>query len=169
MAYVETNFRANDGSGPMAHYLNVSEAVGTGCPNRPDDVALVQSFLHSLGNLPESPVQRSPLLIDGLFHVGLARGICLFQSLVRRVLRRRQSGETILVDGLILPARGVYVEGLRMYTIVALNKAYAHYYWHDYLQKYPLIQAEAVAAALSEGERLETVASPQRKQSTARS
>lgn len=160
VAYVETSFRANDGSGPMVHYMNVTEAVGTGCPNRPDDVALIQTFLNSLGNLPESPVQGSPSPVDGRFSVPLARGICLFQSLVRKVLRRRQSGETIVVDGLILPARGVYVEGLRMYTIVALNKAYAHYYWHDYLQKYPLVQAEAVSRLERCALQLETDASP---------
>lgn len=153
----------------MVHYLNVSEAVGTGCPNRPDDVALVQSFLNSLANLPESPVQRFPLPIDGLFHEGLARGVGFFQSLVRRVLRRRRSGETIRVDGLVLPARGVYVEGLRLYTIVALNKAYAHYYWHDYLQKDPLTRAEAAAAALSEAGRRERAANPQHSSSTAQS
>ncbi len=132
----------------MVHYLNVGEAVGIGCPNRPDDVALIQTFLHSLGNLPESPVQGVPLAIDGVFRPGLGRGVSLFQKLVRRVLRRRQGGESIDVDGLVLPARGVYVEGgLRMYTIVALNKAYAHYFWHDYLQQWPLVKAESVAAA----------------------
>jgi hypothetical protein len=131
----------------MVHYLNVTEAVGTGCPNRPDDVALIQTFLQSLGNLPESPVQGSPLEVDGVWHPNLGRGIVLFQKLVRRVFRRRGAGESIDVDGLIVPARGVYVEGLRMYTIVALNKAYAHYFWHDYLQKWPMIKAEAVILA----------------------
>lgn len=153
----------------MAHYLSVSEPVGTGCPNRPDDVALVQIFLKSLGNLLESPVRSSSLAIDGVFDVTLARGIWLFQSLVRRILRRRQNGETILVDALILPAQGVYVEGLRLYTIVALNKAYAHYYWYDYLEKYPLTKAKAVAAELSEAGKRETAANPQRSSSTAQS
>jgi hypothetical protein len=131
----------------MVHYLNVTDAVGTGCPNRPDDVALIQTFLQSLGNLPESPVQGSPLDVDGVWHPNLGRGIVLFQKLVRRVFRRRGAGESIDVDGLIVPARGVYIEGLRMYTIVALNKAYAHYFWHDYLQKWPMIKAEAVILA----------------------
>jgi hypothetical protein len=73
------------------------------------------------------------------------------------------------VDGLILPARGVYVEGLRLYTIVALNKAYAHYDWHGYLDKYPLVKAEAVAAAFSEAGRRETAANPRRSSSTVQS
>jgi hypothetical protein len=141
----------------MVHYLNVSESVGISCPNRPDDVALIQVFLNSLGNLPESPVQGVPVEIDGIFRPGLTRGISLFQKLVRKVLRRRGSGETIDVDGLVVPATGVYVEGLRMFTIVALNKAYAHYYWHDYLQRWPLIKAETL---LSEAGRRGTDASP---------
>jgi hypothetical protein len=43
-----------------------------------------------------------------------------------------------------LPACGIYLEGtLQMYTIIALNKAYAHYYWHDYQQQLPMQSALA--------------------------
>ena len=136
MAYVERNFRANDGSGPMSHYFNLHDAVGRGCPNRPDDVALVQLFLQSLGNLPDSPVQGATLEIDGIWSSGLERGVRIFQRIARRWLRNRNTGETLLVDGLTLPARGLYIEGRRMYTIIALNKSYAHYYWNDYRQLY---------------------------------
>jgi hypothetical protein len=128
----------------MAHYFNLNEAVGTGCPNRPDDVALVQVFFQSLSNLPESPVQGGTMFIDGLWTPRLSRSIRLFQKLARRGLRRRNTNESIAIDGLILPARGVYVEGtLRMYTMIALNKAYAHYYWHDYQQFWPMQRAAA--------------------------
>mgnify|MGYP000122274024 CR=1 FL=1 len=144
MAYVESTFRANDGSGPMGHYFNLTEAVGNGCPNRLDDVALTQTFLQSLSNLPESPVQGGTMHVDGLWTPQLGRGIALFQKLARRGLKSRGASEVISVDGLILPARGVYVEGtLQMYTIIALNKAYAHYYWHDYVHKWPLQRAQA--------------------------
>lgn len=129
----------------MAHYFNLTEAVGNGCPNRPDDVALIQVFLQSLSNLPESRVQGGTMLVDGIWTPQLGRGIALFQKLARRGLRRRGADESISVDGLILPARGVYVVGtLQMYTVIALNKAYAHYYWHDYLQKWPIQRALAM-------------------------
>lgn len=129
----------------MAHYFNLTEAVGNGCPNRPDDVALIQVFLQSLSNLPESRVQGGAMLVDGEWTPQLSRGIVLFQRLAARGLRRRGAGETISVDGLILPALGVYVgDTLQMFTIIALNKAYAHYYWHDYLQKWPLQRAAAM-------------------------
>ncbi len=107
MAYVETTFRANDGSGPMAHYFNLTGAVGNGCPNYPNDVALIQTLLQSLSNLPESRVQGGGMQVDGVWNARLRRGIQLFQKLARRGLRRRGAGESIEVDGLILPARGV--------------------------------------------------------------
>ncbi|BDC50192.1 hypothetical protein F183_A25080 [Bryobacterales bacterium F-183] len=143
MAYLETSFRANDGSGPMAHYVNVSEPVGNGLANRRDDVALVQVFLQALSNLPESPVHPRRFPIDGIWRPELRRGLVLFQKLARRALRRRGAGEWIEADGMVLPANSIYAEGgeLRMYTIVALNKAYAHYYWPNYLQHWPLQQA----------------------------
>lgn len=141
MAYVETGLRANDGSGPMVHYLNVSEPVGNGLPNRRDDVALVQVFLQALGNLPQSPVHSKRFPVDGLWRPELRRGLVLFQKLARRALRSRGAGESLEPDGIVIPARGIYHGTLRMYTIVALNKAYAHYYWPDYMQHWPLQQA----------------------------
>ena len=129
----------------MGHYFNLSEAVGNGCPNRPDDVALIQVFLQSLSNLPESRVQGGTMSVDGIWTPQLSRGIALFQKLARRGLRRRGGNESIAIDGLVLPARGVYIEGtLQMYAIIALNKAYAHYYWHDYLQRWPIHRAQAM-------------------------
>lgn len=151
MAYVETTFRANDGSGPMAHYFNVSQAVGDGCPNRADDVALIQVLLQSLSNLPESHVKGGKVVVDGVWNQSMSRGIMLFQKIAQRGLRRRGAGETIGVDGIIYPANGVYVnDGLQMYTIIAMNKAYAHYYWHDYLQNAPLQRAAAIRVRASE-------------------
>ncbi len=145
MAYIETNFRANDGSGPMVHYFNLHGAVGSGCPNRRDDVALVQHLLRALGNLPESPVQNNPLQVDGIWTPALGRAVLLFQKLANRGLRRRGAGEFLAVDGQVVPARGIYRGAtLQMYTIVALNKAYAHYYWPDYRQWEPMRSAEKV-------------------------
>ena len=55
----------------MAHYFNVTQAVGNGCPNRPDDVALIQILLRSLNNLPESHVQDGGLVVDGVWSAHL--------------------------------------------------------------------------------------------------
>lgn len=138
---MEMGWRANDGSGPMVHYLNIGEPVGNGLPNRRDDVALVQVFLQALSNLPESLVQPRGFAVDGLWKPELRRGLLFFQKRAHRALRARGAGETIEADGIVIPARGVYHGTLQMYTIIALNKAYAHYYWHDYMQHWPLQQA----------------------------
>jgi hypothetical protein len=150
LAYLETTFWANDGSGPMAHYFNLSEPVGKSCPNRPDDVALIQVLLQSLCNLPESPVQGGTMLVDGIWTPQLSRAVRIFQKLAARGLARRGAGERIAVDELVVPARAIYVDDtLLMFTIIALNKAYAHYYWHDYVQKWPMQRALTVCKAFS--------------------
>jgi hypothetical protein len=38
-----------------------------------------------------------------------------------------------------------------MYTVIALNRAYAHYYWHDYLQKWPMQRAAAIRRSATAG------------------
>lgn len=104
----------------------VEQAVGTGCPNRREDVLLVQHLLriawtdagNSKGFRP--PGETEPLKADGMFGPKTAKFIKFFQE---EAVRR---GANCATDQRVDPAvSGTSSGGLsgKFYTILAMNSA----------------------------------------------
>jgi hypothetical protein len=116
------------GSGDSAVKVaySVDQAVGTGCPNRREDVLLVQHLLRiawrdagsSKGFRP--PGETEPLKADGMFGPKTAKFIKFFQE---EAIRR---GADCATDQRVDPAvSGTSRGGLsgRFYTILAMSSA----------------------------------------------
>jgi hypothetical protein len=107
------------------HFFNVSMAVGSGAPNRRDDVMLVQYLLRSIYSHSanfEPPIERPngrDMEIDGRFGQTTSKWITHFQ---REVRNRR--GVPIRADGRVdkSDSGGISSISQTVYTIIALNK-----------------------------------------------
>jgi hypothetical protein len=107
-------------------YTN-DQAVGNGCPNRRDDVLLVQFFLKVISDGPGkgdfTPTGRGPLSIDGLW--GPISQAFLNQYIA--VNSAENPTSPLTRDGRVDPVVNGRVSGSRsghVYTILALNNTY---------------------------------------------
>jgi hypothetical protein len=106
----------------------VDQAVGQGCPNRRDDVLLVQFLLRvAREDAPDSPGYRPPgqppIAIDGHFGPGTLAHLRFFEE----EGNRRNPENPTVPDGRIDPvASGTPVGSLsgKLYKIFALNVLY---------------------------------------------
>ena len=146
MAYVEYRFTAKQGKGPMKHYCNLTAGVGPKQPNRPDDVALVQYFLKSFYDDPEFPLSGENIEVDGVYGPTTSRAIHAFQELAAKVLGKSGQAEGLAEDGIVDRARGIFGQHRSMYTIIAMNKMYAHRRWNDYRLLWPMIEIREMLA-----------------------
>ena len=117
----------------MRVFYGIDMAVGSGRPNRRDDVLLVQFFLKTLSRAPDSitkesyvPAGQAPLQIDGIYGPRTAAYISQFAA----VLSRASKGEAMQLwqDGVIDPKPpGLNFGPIhgRAYAIVRLNTSYA--------------------------------------------
>ena len=104
----------------------VSAAVGPGCPNRRDDVLLVQHLLRlawrttpsSAGFRP--PGESEPLKVDGMFGTKTGKFISYFQEeALRRGARVKQDGRVDPVVSGASQSAGSHT----FYTVLAMNSA----------------------------------------------
>lgn len=104
----------------------VDQAVGSGCPNKRDDVLLVQHLLRvAWEDAPNSkgfrpPTDKEPLKADGAYGPTTQRFITFFQEEAKR------RGANVLRDHRVDPvASGASMSGgtHSFYTIMALNAA----------------------------------------------
>ena len=111
-------------------FYNVSQAVGKGCPNLPDDVMLVQFFIRELAkDATVAPGTRpaAPLTVDGVYSPNLGEWIMWIQK-----ASNAKAAGTTLADGRVDPARGMANDpkflkssiSHTQYTIVTLNASY---------------------------------------------
>jgi hypothetical protein len=105
----------------------IDQAVGNGCPNRRDDVLLVQFFLKVVSEGPQksefTPAGRGPMNTDGGW--GPASQAYLNQFIV--VNSAQNPGSPLTQDGRVDPVVGGRVTGSQtghVYTILALNTSY---------------------------------------------
>jgi len=105
----------------------IDQAVGNGCPNRRDDVLLVQFFLKVVSEGPDksgfTPVGRGPMKIDGFW--GPISQAYLNQFIAFNSTQNPTSPLT--QDGRVDPVVHGRATGSRtglLYTILALNVTY---------------------------------------------
>jgi hypothetical protein len=105
----------------------IDYAVGAGCPNRKDDVFLVQFLLRVAtldggGKLGYKPPNEAPIQIDGIYGGQTQRYISFFQ----KELDRRNNGKLAEPDGRIDPPRGKRTSSITQtgYTVLWLNNVY---------------------------------------------
>jgi hypothetical protein len=102
----------------LSSFYNLNMAVGPGCPNRQDDVMLVQFLLKQFYAAPDrqgtAPVGE--MKVDGMWGPTTARWILAFQ------LRMKHHHGAIFADGRVDPARS-FVSSIShtVYTIIWLN------------------------------------------------
>lgn len=105
-------------------------AVGNGCPNRRDDVLLVQFFLKVVSEGPQksefTPAGRGPMQTDGVW--GPVSQAYLNQFIaVPAKLNSQNPGAPLTQDGRVDPVVGGRTTGSltgNVYTILALNTSY---------------------------------------------
>ena len=87
-------------SGSMPSFYNLDMAVGPDCPNRRDDVMLVQFLLKQFYAAPDrvADAPRGEMKVDGWWGGTTARWILAFQQ------RLKKKGLSICVDGQVDPA-----------------------------------------------------------------
>ncbi len=117
----------------MGLFYTVERAVGRGCPNQSDDVALVQFLVRRVLEGWNDALPGPPLVIDGIFGERTQRNIEHFQKGTNRV----QEGN-MHEDGIVSPMRGreAFTRAGNVYTIVRLNTHYADRWgpaWHSNL------------------------------------
>ena len=103
------------------------QAVGNGCPNRRDDVLLIQFFLKVVSEGPQqsqlTPAGRGPMQIDGLW--GPNSQAFLNQYIA--VNSAENPNSPLTQDGRVDPVVNGRTSGPRtghLFTIFALNKTY---------------------------------------------
>jgi hypothetical protein len=90
----------------MAYFIpmmyNISNPVGQGQPNAPDDVRLVQVLLTEFAKYDPGWAPPTPLAVDGAYRENLGQWILAFQKCVQRW------GYNIVADGKVnpMPMRG---------------------------------------------------------------
>jgi hypothetical protein len=101
-------------------FYNVTLPVGPGCPNRRDDVLLVQYFLRKLFNSPRGRDDFfEDVAVDGICGPITSRAIRVFQK------RQNRLGNPCVVDGRVDRARGAFTNiGDTVYTILWMNHTY---------------------------------------------
>lgn len=106
----------------------IDQAVGRGCPNKRDDVALVQFFLRAvLEDGKEFKVPGPALAIDGICGAQTVDYIKSWQAQENKLSGGGQFAP--VQDGQVSPAldrSGVGSRSHHRYTIIALNVQYAH-------------------------------------------
>src|SRR5262245_36479658 len=101
--------------GPLGFIYNVDQPVGLGCPNRTDDVLLVQVLLKRFFELQASARPPGPpLVVNGCFDPTTFYWVVHLQYIV--------SSAGLTVDGRVDPAHGGSTpHHHRAYTIFYLN------------------------------------------------
>ncbi len=152
MAYKD-NFEGDalDNVSHLTVFWNIHQSVGWGCPNRPDDVMLVQFLLKRVMHnqveyyrLPELPTKKD-LAVDGIFGPQTYKWIRFYQSMMPNFFH--QDGKVDAVDG----TRKKSTKQHRVYTIIMLNLEFAdrdYIYYHD-LRMDPTLPS-ALAQALTQ-------------------
>jgi hypothetical protein len=99
MAFRDSKSCANDA---WPSYYNLHAAVGPDCPNRKDDVMLVQFLLKQHYSSPQhrAYAPAGEMVVDGIWGPITSRWLVAFQ------LSKRNAGWLVLVDGRADPARG---------------------------------------------------------------
>lgn len=104
--------------------LTVEQTVGRGCPNRRDDVMLVQFFLKVAtdGGVPSGgygPPGQQPIKIDGIYGHQTQAYIDYYQA----ENSRRNPASPLKADGRVDPVHGKALGSVTqsVYTILALN------------------------------------------------
>jgi peptidoglycan hydrolase-like protein with peptidoglycan-binding domain len=108
-------------------FYNVDEAVGKGCPNRSDDVALVQFFLRAVMEDDKSYTVPAggPLSIDGIFG---PQTLTHIQSWQQQENKQADSQFQVAQDGQVSPVvvrSGIASRTHTRYALVAFNVIYA--------------------------------------------
>ena len=105
----------------------IDQAVGGGCPNKRDDVLLVQFFLKVVSEGPEralfTPPGRGPINTDGIWGPGSQAYLNQFIS----VNSTQNPGSPLKQDGRVDPVVGGKITGSlsgNVYTILALNTSF---------------------------------------------
>jgi hypothetical protein len=105
----------------------IDQAVGNSCPNRRDDVLLVQFFLKVVSEGPQksqfTPTGRGPMTTDGVWGSTSQAYLNQFIS----VNSAQNPGSPLTQDGRVDPVVGGRVTGARtghVYTILALNTSF---------------------------------------------
>jgi len=114
----------------LVHFYNVDFAVGPGCPNKRDDVLLVQYLMKAV--FDSAPTERPPgppLTVDGVAGEITFRHITRVQDLAHRLGKTTQA-----VDGRVDKAKKTTVASIShtVYTIVNLCAGYKHARPKDY-------------------------------------
>lgn len=128
-------------------YYTVDQAVGQGCPNRRDDVLLIQFFLRvALEDGGDSPGYRppgqGPISIDGV----CGSQTIAYIKFMQEEGKRRNPGHNVAADCRIDPIRSGQTQSSLGFTygIVGLNVLYAKRRGptHDSIKRDPLFPAE---------------------------
>ena len=116
---------------------SVDQAVGEGCPNRRDDVLLVQFLLRTLREDTEEngvkypgfrPPGQDPIDIDGVFGPQTNKYIRFFDAELNRQRAGQPESAKVVTDGRIDPiASGGFYGSLshKIYKMFLLNTYYA--------------------------------------------
>jgi hypothetical protein len=122
------------GLSPEPYFYNVDEAVGPSCPNRRDDVLLVQYFLKvafdngKAYDPPLVPPAGQPLTVTGMADPITFRWIKDFQE------QAKKKGHKNALDGRVDKAKGTGIGTIShtQYTITFLNLTYKKVRPNDY-------------------------------------
>jgi hypothetical protein len=138
----------------MKLVYSVDQPVGPGCPNRRDDVLLVQFLLRVAmeDNPPKNvgyrPPDERPITVDGLFGRQTAAYIRYFQEEDGRRVQQGQFQFAPATDGRIDPVASGTAFGAHsktLYTIVDLNIVYVNRHGtqlHENISRDPLFPKE---------------------------
>jgi hypothetical protein len=110
-------------------FYNVDAAVGAGCPNKRDDVLLVQHFLITINNNPNAfspPIPTIPLPPNQIFRPDGVAGPITVRAIEHFQEVGRGRGNDITVDGRVDKASGTGFGTISntQFTILFLNNAY---------------------------------------------
>jgi peptidoglycan hydrolase-like protein with peptidoglycan-binding domain len=115
----------NDAGGAPRNFYNVDTAVGQGCPNRRDDVLLVQYFLREsfkgVSDFKKDPFPGGVLAVDGRAGPQTFAAIRHFQKV------SKAKGFSSAQDGRVDPPVGEKFHGSisqTQYTILTMNVAF---------------------------------------------
>jgi hypothetical protein len=110
---------------PPYTFINVEQAVGRGCPNKPDDVKLVQLLLKKDLTSPQWAHMLADWPLTGVCDERTIAGIHFFQAFVR-ALGGAGAG---VVDQRVDRAREAFGPVHHsVYTIIQLNTVFEHAY-----------------------------------------
>jgi peptidoglycan hydrolase-like protein with peptidoglycan-binding domain len=110
-------------------FYNVDTAVGAGCPNKRDDVLLVQYFIVTINNNPNvfsPPIPTIPLKPNQIFRPDGVAGPITVRAIEHFQQVGQDRGNNITVDGRVDKASGSGFGTISntQFTIIFLNNAY---------------------------------------------